>query len=536
MSLSQNESSNHLVAALNRNSIEAAFRLPSLVFFVLFASLSVFSQSAAPTPTPTAEELRLQEEKRLLELRRDIEQAKKAIRDAQPQPSATPLAGDTNLSDVRLEAEMVSYKSMSEAAKKITDDIHNNAKSEGNKITITNLAIYDAQVVKDWRFYQALFPAFEGQVKDIKRQYQSVICSDKDVSVTFKKLHCDSTSMAKNAPLEASARSLIIPEAVPEAFAAGSTFVKSFVDLAALFRTDTKIEGKAVAIDESALVAELFRALRSKYSCAKFYYPRVFPPRVSKQSETMTIVGELFLFKAEADRLIKKNQGDNEVRNAQLGKNKAARQKLTDQLEPLLQFQQKWHSLEDALQKEMDQSVKKKLEREILRLKVEIAKIVPPQELAGRMATLQAQINKLDDDEIKPLKRRIAESETAIKALSDVNDRFQRFVDQYIKVDSSGTNAFVLFIKSEDIENAMKDPNSYWLEIKSVSAGGNNRVRKNLIWYFAGARVDHSGGVIIEYTLYDLTGAVVWSDKLSHYEGYVAPKNIRSEKFKDPIP
>lgn len=61
---------------------------------ILFATLllviganekSVCAQTA--TPSPGAEELRLLEEKRLLVLQRDIEQAKKAIRDAQPQGS-----------------------------------------------------------------------------------------------------------------------------------------------------------------------------------------------------------------------------------------------------------------------------------------------------------------------------------------------------------------------------------------------------------------------------------------------------------------
>lgn len=45
--------------------------------------------------------------------------------------------------------------------------------------------------------------------------------------------------------------------------------------------------------------------------------------------------------------------------------------------------------------------------------------------------------------------------------------------------------------------------------------------------------MDHSGGVILEYTLYKRSGAVIYSDKLSYYEGYVEPKKI--VKLKDPI-
>src|SRR6266566_2536756 len=93
-------------------------------------------ETPAPTPTPSEEELKLQQQKRLLELQRDIEQARKAIRDAQPQPekpaapTATPLSGDTTLTDVKLEPEIVSYKAMSEAAKIISTEVKTSIDNE----------------------------------------------------------------------------------------------------------------------------------------------------------------------------------------------------------------------------------------------------------------------------------------------------------------------------------------------------------------------------------------------------------------------
>lgn len=213
-------------------------------------------ETPVPTPTPTEEELRLTREKAMLELQRDIELAKKAIRDAQPQPetpaapTATPLTGDTTLTDVKLEPEIVSYKAMSEAAKKLVKDIDtkfHTGDAEANNISIKKLAVYDAQIVKDWRFYQALFPAFEGQVKDIKQQYQYILCADNDTDSSFKANHCVSELMGKNAGGK-SAVSLISKSVLPGAFAAGTTLVKSFIDLASLFRTETKIEGKSVTI------------------------------------------------------------------------------------------------------------------------------------------------------------------------------------------------------------------------------------------------------------------------------------------------
>ena len=209
-----------------------------MVFFtVSLAVLLTFGRAHStlaqtPTPTPSEEEQRLQKEKALLDLKKGIEEDKKAIRDAQPQASATPLAGDTTLTEgVRLETEIVSYKAMAEAAKIISAEIHSNVSGA------TAIAIYDGQTINDWRFYQALFPGFKGYVQDLKDRYLNALCADADTDVQIKSTYCTAAG-----PI-AAALAATPAAVVPEAFAAGSTFVKSFIDLAALFRTDTKIEG-----------------------------------------------------------------------------------------------------------------------------------------------------------------------------------------------------------------------------------------------------------------------------------------------------
>lgn len=130
-------------------------------FTVSLAVLLMFSRAHSalaqtPTPTPSEEEQRLQREKALLDLKKGIEEDKKAIRDAQPQVSATPLAGDTTLTEgVRLETEIVSYKAMAEAAKIISAEIKNDASGA------TAIAIYDGQTIKDWRFLSGAFSEFQ---------------------------------------------------------------------------------------------------------------------------------------------------------------------------------------------------------------------------------------------------------------------------------------------------------------------------------------------------------------------------------------
>jgi hypothetical protein len=73
---------------VNHNLRDLLMTLIALLFFLAISlnSPAVLAQGAAPSPTPTQEELQLQEQKRLMELQRDIELARKAIRDSQPQP------------------------------------------------------------------------------------------------------------------------------------------------------------------------------------------------------------------------------------------------------------------------------------------------------------------------------------------------------------------------------------------------------------------------------------------------------------------
>jgi hypothetical protein len=532
------------------NSLPSLPRAALLAALLLCASVGVATAQTA-TPTPTEEELRLQEQKRLLELQRDIEIAKKAIRDAQPQPAptATPaapptptttaLAGDATLENVKLETDVVAYAAMSEAADTISDEVK--AKLGGSNPHPPALAIYDSQVVKDWRFYQALFPAFEGQVKDLFSRYTTTLCARPDVSDDFKKKYkfCDPKALAPDPDREFVPQVLGAAGAVSSAFGAGTNLIKSFIDLAALFRTDTKITGNAVTIDESALVAEVFRALKNKYTDAKqevnLYYPEVFPPRLEtsaaeadKYSRTVTTIGALYLAKIEADRVIAKQTARKEELLA-LPKVKTGLERLgklgAEQLK-VRALRAERDSLERALAAETDEVIQKRIKEEIGEVSAALGRL-------PALETLNAQID-FEKNEIKAERAEIAGIDEDVKGLKELNERFQSFVTDFVKVDASGVNALALFVRSEDIENVMKESNSYWLEIKTVAAGGNNRTRKNLIRYLFGAKIDHSGGVIVEYTLYNKQGGVVYSDKLSYYGGYIEPKKIR--RLVDPVP
>jgi len=520
-----------------------------LLVAVVSSTAGAYAQgTAAPTPTPSEEELRLQEEKRLTELRRDIELAKKAIRDAQPEepeepappaPSATPLAGDTTLENVKLEPEMVSYRAMSDAADVISKEI------QQKKPGAQNIAIYDAQVVRDWRYYKALFPAFQSQTNDLRNRYKTGLCN---IAKEFpdKKFVSDRYIALNNCPGVPQPAG-ISAAGIQTAFAAGTNLLKSFIDLTALFRTETKIQGVSFTVEESALVAELFRALRNQYGTGddkvRLYYPEVFPPRLSSDpqnpdpSSIVVIIGSLFLDKAEADDAIAKMSAEIDALNKRLKEPSGLKEKLEAQLSRIQALDNKVKNLTLALAAETKPEVRKILFGELGAAKAELASLGAPTEasLKLKVEELKGEIKK-QSDAIDPLEAGIKGLQAHIKLLTGLNTRFIAFVDESVKIGTNGTSLLATFVKSQDLDLAMPGSESYWLEIKSVSAGGNNRTRKNLIRYFTGAKLDHSGGIIVEYTLYENTGAVVYSDKLSVYGGYVEPKTIRNrDKFKDAV-
>jgi hypothetical protein len=545
------------ITPTSRRHLLSARNLGRLVVFLILLTTVQMAQAQDPTPTPTPsptpteEELRLQEERKLLLLKKDIEEAKKAIRDAQPQPkeppapTATPLAGDATLSEgVRLETEIVSYNSVSRAAEEIaatiisrltlkaTDSDNKPHHAESDKPTLPplqNIAIYDAQVVKDWRFYKALYPAFEGQVRDLINQY---------IDALPKK------ESAQKFPLNRPMRELMKTADVAGALATGTNILKSAIDLLALFRTDTKIEGKQVTVNQNALVAELLGALKRNDRSLSLYYPGMFPPRrpncpgeakdlegktIDKCSEGSTVlilIGELFSYKADAEAVIKKAQEDKEQSVQGIKPTLDDIGKLNKKLARVIELQAILVNLREALMTETDPNV-------IKRVNLVIARLTAEKEQLGIKEDLEARIKALKES-IKDTQTAIQALDKKIETLTDLNARFQKFVDDFVKVDSNGMNALAVLVKSEDIDNALKEAGSYWVEIQSVTAGGNNRTRKNLLRYFTGPKIDHSGGVVVEYAVYDKSGAVVYSDKVSCYGGYVEPKKISGLKIDKP--
>jgi hypothetical protein len=380
-----------------------------------------------------------------------------------------------------------------------------------------------------------LFPAFKGQTEDIRNQYVELLCVTfkNDTSQIFKDTFCKSREDVEFSAAREATREEAKLEAVHAAVGAAATLIKSFIDIAALFRTDTKIEGASVNLDDRALVAEVFRALKFRYcvtgthGCPSLYNPAAFHPRL-EESDTVFRVGQLFVFKTEADRIIKDKTAGRPPLVNQLNDLVAKKSKAEEILQKVLDLTRVVDNLTVALAREKVPHFRAKLWEERTKVEVELRKL-------GSAADVQAEIANLDVA-IAAKRAAIKAIDDPVKSLTDLNERFRNFVDQFIKTDEKGSNTLAMFIKSEDIERIMGNRQSFWIEVKSIAAGGNNRTRKNLIWFFLGPRLDHSGGVIAEYTIHDNTGAVVTSDKIAYYEGYKEPKKIQNAKLPDVIP
>jgi hypothetical protein len=67
----------------------------------------------------------------------------------------------------------------------------------------------------------------------------------------------------------------------------------------------------------------------------------------------------------------------------------------------------------------------------------------------------------------------------------------------------------------------MDEANSRWLEVKVIKAGGNMRVKSNIITNLAiGSRVNFSGGAIVYFNVFDSQGKSEKSGVVSAYKGY----------------
>jgi len=550
-----------------------------LLFFPLFIAGAAAAQTASPTPTPKSEEvLRLEEEKAQAELRKAIAEANKAELEARfPKPTSSPLAGTTTVSDgAVIESQIITYVALARAANKLVGALNNNSsviwrdKAASGTVTepnkVSKLAIFNEDDVKLLLSHKTTL----SQLEVLRKSYCALLAREQT------KEECrDVLEPAANKNIEDNLNALTAGASI------ATSLLGSFVNLTSFLRTNVDIKGTTFDIDEGPLVAEVFRAARRTNGTglpdAQLYYPKLFPPDIDPNQKYL-ILGRLdtvFTLRNKAGGLIAgleknkedltkaKTKADNltltvEQQTAALA---AAREKLSNvlikahcpgvpecdrddptvvdsrlrKLCPKLTGEQRERILEQAsLIKQLDAA---KAESE-LALKKATAAL---EELKRDRESLLAAFNSRFFNTNLPVnltdKQKKTANELAVAGVVDQlkarNEQVDKFIAALVQAGAGGgANALTSLIKAENIMNALKsdgDGKSYWLQLKVVKAGGNNRIKTNLLWdvFTGGNRLSHSGGVIVEYILFDEGGKAVASDTITEYTDYIKAGKVR---------
>jgi hypothetical protein len=523
-----------------------------MLFAFAFLTMLGGAQAQTPTPTPVPLSEEQQELNRQLALevaKQGIAEAKakrataeKADREAQfPTGSTTPLAGTTTINDgVVIETQMVAYISMARAANKIIAAIS----TTGN---FDNLAIFHEADVKLLLSHKVALK----QLEVLRLEYGQLL-SDNVIKNCLPKV-----------------QSNVSIESVPAGFQIAKSFLGAFVDLTALLRTNVDIKGQSFDIDETPLVSEVFRSARCRYGqSVALYYPGVFPPDVDATRD-YEILGELQLLhclRVSAAKLItdieknEKSLGESEAKvktiTAAIEDAGAARVETEKRMRNLLKgYCPRFPTdapLIDGLNGNLRQfcpglSPEKRVD--IFELRDRLVDLV--EQLSGLATKLKNE--KVKTDALKEAQKTLwaklredlkvtsAESADDMAAqLKALNEQFDRMIASFVQVETAtGVNQLTMFIKAENLKAALaakpgeansSNGTARWLQLKVIKAGGNNRIKTNLIWdiFTGGNRVSHSGGAIVEYILYDTSGRSLASDTVTEYTNYIKAGKVKN--------
>jgi hypothetical protein len=449
-----------------------------------------------------------------------------------PKPTSSPLAGTTTVNDAAIiESMMVSYISMAKAANKIVDTIR------PKLADATSLVIYNEKDANLRLSYRVA----NNQIDIIQKRYCALLSPDITSGV------CGPALASSGSPPGA-------PATAPLGIA--QSFLGAFVDLTALLRTNVEIKGQTFDIDEGPLVAEVFRAARRDRRGLpasvkeRLYYPFVFPPVLKAESAILGRLEELHTLRVGTGQLIgdieRNGTALTEIKNKILSINNS-KQTLEEKVgraegeanNLLRVYCPALYAKPGELADKLDvlgtcRRLPAEPHKRLLDLKDAIA------DLRGQLGEASQALNDatMKQTDLKNEKERLKAKlhpdlqsipDDAIAQLKATNEQFDSFVGALVKADAAtGLNPLTSFIRienllpSEEAENG-KPEKVYWLQLKVVKAGGNNRIKTNLIVdiFTGGNRLSHSGGAIVQYHLFDNDGRSVLSDTITDYTKYV---------------
>lgn len=503
-----------------------ALELTLFAIFLFLTASQVQVKAQTPTPTPDSDEVqRLKEEKAQSELRKGIAEDRKAELEAKfPKPTTSPLAGETKINEgAVIESEMVSYLSMAYAANHIVDTLKTANLAGGNKIN--NIAIYNKADIDLLLNYTVT----TNQIELVRQAYCKLLSLGSD------KCPAPATDKAPAVKLPAAPLSIV------------SSFLGAFVDLTALLRTNVEVQGHTFNIDEGALVSEVFRAIRAgdglnstikpAQPAPNLYYPAAFPPNlnVNQESELLGQLELLYELKAKVSTIVgglEENIKNTKKVKVEIEGLEAA----VKEIEAKIKDEQAELDRLVSLEKKYGRRMPFEARERMARLRDSLADLAKQlDDTKNELKAKKADLKDLKDEQIALRKQLASDLQTGdldevIAKLKLLNDRFDQFIATLIKTDAaSGINSLTAYIRAEHLKRVFKDGNSYWLQLAVVKAGGNNRIKTNLLVdiFTGGNRISHSGGTIVQYNLYDPDGKSLVSDTLTEYTGYIKAGKIK---------
>jgi|GEM_PF-4669911 len=476
--------------ALRMGTVSKKVLQAALLVILIFQAKAIWAQQSNTTSTPTPV----------------------------PTPTSTPLAGNvTGAGNQFMEVEMQTYKAM----QRVTDRIACEVKATAKHAKV--IVLYKPADYALWRNYKLLQPTLTTQLESMKTEYEAWL---------------NSTS--------ATPASLSLVGVIP----AVTTAVRSFIDLAAFFRSDIEITPKEVQIDENALRGGMTHSLRwvafdSSGNCAsgdfnpnlKIYDPSMFYPSNSATGDLdapiLTTLEELAKLRSRAEAEISKLEIETAELEQKRSKAKLAAEKVAALNAIIKNNPEILTKLNKQISETKDQDEKKALRaaRNSVLTELNQANQNLPQAVSDAQTAQQDfEAANTAFDSTKKLK---------IVRLKQLNSDLGKLLADFTKADpTTGLSPLMMYVRAENLDSVLRKQNKrdlnlnevYWLQIKSIRAGGSNRVTKNLIRYFYKPDISYSGGSIIEFALSDKNGDMILSNTKGGYEKYRKASKISADQ------
>ncbi|HEX9003900.1 MAG TPA: hypothetical protein VGB07_28570 [Blastocatellia bacterium] len=487
-----------------------------------------------------------------------------------PQSAATPLEGKTTVSDnSAIESQAVTYQALARAADRMICHFNwlkgNSSPQTDSKVEYP-CEIKPASSTKPLGNLKKLV-IYEGNEMDQFMAY--------GIAKERLRLMGEEYDKILAPPPRPGGRPETLSPIAP--FSIARSFLGAVVDLSALLRTNVEIKGVTVSLEKESLISEVFRAANEHNLGAELYSPARFPLNIdvnasynllesleklhATQGVAMKLVAEWTTTEKAIDEAgIQQKSLDSAVKSAQaqVGSAKDRLKQLHAIACPALSATdvaeiERLENLLTQAQGQAAEEAKTRL-RELRQAKCRhwsVATELQIEDAESSFVSLAASHKKLNKDlsdvtikladldkDRKKLQQKLKEawrtdagSDEAITRLAALNGQFDQFVTALARVDNaSGLNLLTSYLKTERMSQLVHGDSSYWLQLSVVKAGGNNRIKTNLLVdvFTGGNRVSHSGGAVIQYVLYNSAGKAIAADTIPAYTGYIKSKKVEA--------